>query len=435
MSERTSYKPGTPCWIDLGTPDQDAAGEFYGGLFGWSLEEDENAEQTGGYRAAMLRDKTIGGVMKLMEEGQPPAWSSYIASRTPMRPLPRQGGRRQRGLRADGRARLRPHGVHRRPDRRRHRHLAARPQHRRRPRQRARRAELERAQHPRPERPRPSTAPSSAGPSKTKTRGAAPTRRSSSMAKGSAASSTWPSGVPSEVPAHWLVYFAVEDTDATIERPRRAAAASWSSRSTSRSAASRSSTTPRGVLRGDRAGSEASAGQDDAVALEAPRSAAASAGSPTSPSSSHSAGSPRPALLTTLRPSIAHFIRVAEISIPSRSRTNSFGSRSSSSRVLPTSSSVSSEVAAVEIAQPLPSKATSATRPSSSSRMHHVLLVAAERVGVLELEVGLLQPPEVVRPLVVLEDLVAVELVHQRPKTWRASWRPSTRRSISSGVV
>jgi uncharacterized protein len=79
MSERTSYEPGVPCWIDLGTPDQDAAAEFYGGLFGWSVEEDENAEQTGGYRVAMLGDKAIGGVMKLMQEGQPPAWSSYVS--------------------------------------------------------------------------------------------------------------------------------------------------------------------------------------------------------------------------------------------------------------------------------------------------------------------------------------------------------------------
>ncbi len=145
---------------------------------------------------------------------------------------------------------------------------------------------------------------------------------------------------------------------------------------------------------------------------EGARSATASAGSPASPSSSHSAGSPRLALLTTLRPSIAHFIRVAEMSIPSRSRTNSFGSRSTSSRVLPTSSSVSSEVAAVEIAQPLPSKATSATRPLLVEADRHVLLVAAERVVVLELEVGVLEPAEVVRPLVVLEDLLSVQLVH-----------------------
>lgn len=78
MSERMSYEPGTPCWIDLGTPDQDAAAAFYGALFGWSVEADENAEQTGGYRVATLKGKAIGGVMKLMEEGQPPAWSTYV---------------------------------------------------------------------------------------------------------------------------------------------------------------------------------------------------------------------------------------------------------------------------------------------------------------------------------------------------------------------
>ena len=80
MSERTSYEPGTPCWIDLGTPDQDAAANFYGGIFGWSVEEGENAEETGGYREARLGGKAVGGVMKLMQEGQPPAWLTYVAA-------------------------------------------------------------------------------------------------------------------------------------------------------------------------------------------------------------------------------------------------------------------------------------------------------------------------------------------------------------------
>lgn len=79
MSERTSYEPGTPCWIDLGTPDQDAAADFYGALFGWSLVEDENAEQTGGYRTAQADGKAVGGVMRLMQEGQPPAWVTYVS--------------------------------------------------------------------------------------------------------------------------------------------------------------------------------------------------------------------------------------------------------------------------------------------------------------------------------------------------------------------
>lgn len=78
MSVKTSYKPGTFCWIDLGTPDQDGAGEFYEALFGWQLKEDENAEQTGGYRTAQREGNAIGGVMKLMQEGQPPAWMNYV---------------------------------------------------------------------------------------------------------------------------------------------------------------------------------------------------------------------------------------------------------------------------------------------------------------------------------------------------------------------
>ncbi|HET7484759.1 MAG TPA: VOC family protein, partial [Solirubrobacterales bacterium] len=79
MSERTSYTPGTPCWVDLGTPDIEAAAAFYGDLFGWSVEEGENAEQTGGYRQATLGGKPVAGVMPLMQEGQPPAWSTYIS--------------------------------------------------------------------------------------------------------------------------------------------------------------------------------------------------------------------------------------------------------------------------------------------------------------------------------------------------------------------
>jgi uncharacterized protein len=79
MSERTSYAPGTPCWVDLGTPDIERAVAFYGGLFGWDVPEPENAEQTGGYRQAMLRGRPVAGMMPLMQEGQPPAWSTYVS--------------------------------------------------------------------------------------------------------------------------------------------------------------------------------------------------------------------------------------------------------------------------------------------------------------------------------------------------------------------
>ena len=39
MGEVTKYPDGTFCWVDLGTPDVDAAKAFYHGLFGWEMEE------------------------------------------------------------------------------------------------------------------------------------------------------------------------------------------------------------------------------------------------------------------------------------------------------------------------------------------------------------------------------------------------------------
>jgi predicted enzyme related to lactoylglutathione lyase len=79
MSERTSYVPGTPCWVDLGTPDVEAAARFYGELFGWVVPERPDSAEMGGYRRAELNGKDVAGVMPLMQEGQPPAWSTYIS--------------------------------------------------------------------------------------------------------------------------------------------------------------------------------------------------------------------------------------------------------------------------------------------------------------------------------------------------------------------
>lgn len=79
MSERTSYTPGTPCWVELGTPDIEAAAAFYGALFGWEIPEQPNSAQLGGYRRAKKDGKDVAGVAPLMQEGQPPAWSTYIS--------------------------------------------------------------------------------------------------------------------------------------------------------------------------------------------------------------------------------------------------------------------------------------------------------------------------------------------------------------------
>jgi predicted enzyme related to lactoylglutathione lyase len=79
MPEMTTHRPGTPSWVDLGSPDIEASAAFYGEVFGWDAPESEDAEQTGGYRQAMKGDKPVAGMMPLMQEGQPPAWSTYIS--------------------------------------------------------------------------------------------------------------------------------------------------------------------------------------------------------------------------------------------------------------------------------------------------------------------------------------------------------------------
>lgn len=75
--EKTSYAPGTPSWVDIGVPDMDAAVAFYGALFGWTFTE--GAEETGGYRQALVGDKSVAGFGPKMDPG-PPFWATYIAT-------------------------------------------------------------------------------------------------------------------------------------------------------------------------------------------------------------------------------------------------------------------------------------------------------------------------------------------------------------------
>jgi len=80
MSERSSYAPGTPCWVELSSPDVDASVAFYGALFGWDVPVPENPEQTGGYRIALKDGKPAAGMMPQMQEGQPPVWTTYVSA-------------------------------------------------------------------------------------------------------------------------------------------------------------------------------------------------------------------------------------------------------------------------------------------------------------------------------------------------------------------
>ena len=72
------YAPGTPSWIELSSPDTDAAAEFYGALMGWQATE-PGPPETGGYRMFQQDGLNVGGLMGIMQEGQPTAWATYVS--------------------------------------------------------------------------------------------------------------------------------------------------------------------------------------------------------------------------------------------------------------------------------------------------------------------------------------------------------------------
>jgi predicted enzyme related to lactoylglutathione lyase len=78
MSEPTTYAPGTPSWIDIGTPDKAATTAFYGALFGWEVETDDRPE-AGGYGICTLRGKPVAGLGDQMQPDVPPYWSVYVS--------------------------------------------------------------------------------------------------------------------------------------------------------------------------------------------------------------------------------------------------------------------------------------------------------------------------------------------------------------------
>jgi uncharacterized protein len=80
MATFEHYEQGTPSWVELVTPDQQAALEFYAGLFGWGADDNDMGEM-GHYYIATLDGSEIGGVSGQMPgmEGHPAYWGVYLA--------------------------------------------------------------------------------------------------------------------------------------------------------------------------------------------------------------------------------------------------------------------------------------------------------------------------------------------------------------------
>src|SRR5947209_18546963 len=83
MSERDHYPAGAPCWVDTFQADPEAAGRFYGELFGWELTGRGEMPDTpdGRYYVATLRGRDVAGIGSGPSDGTPPPtnWVMSIA--------------------------------------------------------------------------------------------------------------------------------------------------------------------------------------------------------------------------------------------------------------------------------------------------------------------------------------------------------------------
>lgn len=81
--ETPDPKPGSFCWVELGTSDNEAAKNFYTQLFGWE-SQDHPMGPDSVYTMLLLGGKDVGGLYKLppdmVSAGVPPHWMSYVAT-------------------------------------------------------------------------------------------------------------------------------------------------------------------------------------------------------------------------------------------------------------------------------------------------------------------------------------------------------------------
>jgi uncharacterized protein len=69
---------GAFSWSELMTTDPKAASEFYGSLFGWTVETMDMG--SGPYHVAKIGETSVGGIMGMPpgDAGRPPMWGCYV---------------------------------------------------------------------------------------------------------------------------------------------------------------------------------------------------------------------------------------------------------------------------------------------------------------------------------------------------------------------
>ena len=75
----TNWPNGTPCWIDYGAADVEAAKAFYADVLGWTYEGGDDP-QYGGYMTCQTKGLAAAGMAPQQDPDDPPKWMTYFAS-------------------------------------------------------------------------------------------------------------------------------------------------------------------------------------------------------------------------------------------------------------------------------------------------------------------------------------------------------------------
>jgi len=83
MPEFTDSAAGTPCWVDVMTPELDRTVSFYSDLFGWEAAQDPRPE-AGGYTMFSKDGKQVAAAMppqaRSATRAAPWSWSRWTCS-------------------------------------------------------------------------------------------------------------------------------------------------------------------------------------------------------------------------------------------------------------------------------------------------------------------------------------------------------------------
>jgi predicted enzyme related to lactoylglutathione lyase len=81
MPTFTTHATGSPCWIDLMTPDVDGSKAFYQAVFGWDAEDQFDPDGNRIYTNFSQNGLGVAGMGQQPPEmaGVPPVWNTYIA--------------------------------------------------------------------------------------------------------------------------------------------------------------------------------------------------------------------------------------------------------------------------------------------------------------------------------------------------------------------